>query len=112
MAHEGALICARRQRRREIWAPDTASCAGQWRLTRWLRRNNFTVFEDGHRQHHVTVEVGHVSCRGGHAASNQAIEVDWMTRTITPIFDSIDARVPWCRRDVLNELLDLAIEIA
>jgi len=35
-----------------------------------------------------------------------------MTRTSTPIFDSIDARVPWCRRDVLNELLDLAIEIA
>jgi len=35
-----------------------------------------------------------------------------MTRTSTPVVDSIYARVPWCRRDVLNELLDLAIEIA
>jgi DNA integrity scanning protein DisA with diadenylate cyclase activity len=30
----------------------------------------------------------------------------------TPIFDQISARVPWCRPDVLNALLELAIEIA
>jgi len=35
-----------------------------------------------------------------------------MTRSSTPVFDSVYARVPWCRRDVLNALLDLAIEVA
>jgi diadenylate cyclase len=35
-----------------------------------------------------------------------------MTQSSTPIFDSVYTRVPWCRREVLNALLDLAIEIA
>jgi diadenylate cyclase len=30
----------------------------------------------------------------------------------TPIFDTVWAHVPWCRREVLNALLDLAVEIA
>lgn len=35
-----------------------------------------------------------------------------MIRPTTPVFDSVYTRVPWCRRDVLDALLDLAIEIA
>ena len=30
----------------------------------------------------------------------------------TPIFDNVCSRVPWCRRDVLNAVLELGIEIA
>lgn len=30
----------------------------------------------------------------------------------TPIFDSVCSRVPWCRRDVLNAVLELGVEIA
>jgi diadenylate cyclase len=30
----------------------------------------------------------------------------------TPIFDNVSGRVPWCRRDVLNAVLELAVEIA
>ena len=32
--------------------------------------------------------------------------------SITPMFDKVCARVPWCRPAVLNALLELAIEIA
>jgi diadenylate cyclase len=32
--------------------------------------------------------------------------------TQTPIFDHVCSRVPWCRPEVLNSLLELAIEIA
>ena len=35
-----------------------------------------------------------------------------MFQSITPKFDKVCARVPWCRPAVLNALLDLAIEIA
>ena len=30
----------------------------------------------------------------------------------TPIFDNVSSRVPWCRRDVLHAVLELAVEIA
>jgi diadenylate cyclase len=33
-------------------------------------------------------------------------------QSTTPILDNVCARVPWCRRDVLSALLELAIEIA
>src|SRR5215210_4744722 len=33
-------------------------------------------------------------------------------QSTTPIFDHVCSRVPWCRREVLNALLELAIEIA
>ena len=32
--------------------------------------------------------------------------------SITPMFDKVCARVPWCRPAVLNALLELTIEIA
>jgi DNA integrity scanning protein DisA with diadenylate cyclase activity len=35
-----------------------------------------------------------------------------MVQPMTPAFDEIVARVPWCRPAVLNALLELAIEIA
>ena len=35
-----------------------------------------------------------------------------MFQSITPKFDKVCARVPWCRPAVLNALLDLTIEIA
>src|SRR5579871_221690 len=35
-----------------------------------------------------------------------------MTPSSTPVFDNVCARLPWCRREVLNALLELAIEIA
>jgi hypothetical protein len=33
-------------------------------------------------------------------------------QSMTPVFEKVSARVPWCRPAVLNALLDLAIEIA
>jgi len=32
--------------------------------------------------------------------------------SVTPIFDNVSGRVPWCRRDVLSAVLELAVEIA
>ena len=35
-----------------------------------------------------------------------------MLHSGTPVFDNISSRVPWCRRDVLHSVLELAVETA
>ena len=35
-----------------------------------------------------------------------------MLHSATPVFDNVSSRVPWCPRDVLHAILDLAVAIA